>query len=114
MLKNIMRRTLSYVMTAAMLIALLPNVSFASTETPTAYVTIENTTYTAEGAKWTGQLLDMYPVELEDGDTAMSIAQKAVEAKEYTQTGMDSGYVTEINGLSESDGGSQSLSLIHI
>ncbi len=108
MLKNIMRRTLSYVMIAAMLIALLPNVSFASAETPTAYVTIENTTYTAEGAKWTGQLIDMYPVALEDGDTAMSIAQKAVEAKEYTQTGMDSGYVTEINGLSASDGGSQS------
>lgn len=108
MLKNIMNKMLAGVTAAAILGAVLPNVVFASAEKPTVYVTIENTTYTDENAVWTGKLTDSFPVEISEGDTAMSVLKKAIDLNELTQVGAESGYISEINGLASSAAGMMS------
>ena len=74
----------------------------------TVTVIVENTTYAAEdGAPWDGVLVDT-TVALNEDSTMMSAVVDALTAKGYTQTGAESNYISEINGLSEFDGGSDS------
>ena len=44
-------------------------------------------------------------VKLTEESTMMSCVAEALEAKGYTQTGAESNYISEINGLGEFDGG---------
>ena len=72
------------------------------------HVIVENTTYAkADGAAWDGTLLDEW-VELKEDSNALSVVKDALDAKNMTQTGADKGYISEIAGLSEFDGGAQS------
>lgn len=71
-------------------------------------VVVENEMYAKDnGAAWEGTLLDMW-VSIDNDTNAVMAVKKALESKHYTVTGAESGYITEINGLSEYDGGSQS------
>ena len=65
-----------------------------------------NTTYKkADGAAWDGTLVDTW-VDYSKTSTMMSCVKDALNTVGATQTGADSGYISEINGLSA--GGTQS------
>ncbi len=71
-------------------------------------VIVENTTYSKEdGAPWDGRLVDEW-VTLESDSTMMGCVVKALSAKGYSQTGAESNYIEEINGLNAFDGGFES------
>ena len=72
----------------------------------TVRVIVENTTYAkADGAAWDGTLVDKW-VDLVPGSSMMDCIVSALGS--YSQTGADSGYITEINGLTAGDGGAAS------
>ena len=66
---------------------------------------VENTTYTAADALWTGTLVDKW-VDLKSDSTMMSCMVDALGS--YSQTGAESNYITEINGLKAGAGGAMS------
>ena len=72
---------------------------------------MENTTFTepvdGNAPAWTGTLVDTW-VKLTKESTMMSCVAEALKAKGYTQTGAESNYISEINGLAAFDGGNQS------
>ena len=72
------------------------------------HVIVENTTYKkADGAAWDGTLVDTW-VDYSKTSTMMSCVKDALNTVGATQTGADSGYISEINGLKEFAGGTQS------
>ncbi|KIR02472.1 cell surface protein [Lachnospiraceae bacterium TWA4] len=72
------------------------------------HVIIENSTYSkSKGAKWDGILVDTW-VDLKEDSTMMNCIKRVLEDKGYTQTGADQGYISEINGLAQYDGGTYS------
>ena len=72
------------------------------------HVIVENTTYKkADGATWDGTLVDTW-VDYSKTSTMMSCVKDALKTVDATQTGADSGYISEINGLKEFAGGTQS------
>lgn len=72
----------------------------------TVHIVVENTTYSkADGAPWDGTLVDT-TVALKGDSTTMTAVIEALGS--YHQTGAESGYISEINGLSAMDGGSDS------
>ncbi len=101
-----LKKLISVVIALAMLITLVP-VSFAD-DVATVYVTVENNVYSvANGAPWEGKKLDMAEVEIEDGTTKIvDVLLDALEEAGLSQTGAESGYISEIDGLSEMDGSS--------
>ena len=69
-------------------------------------VIVENATYPqADGAPWEGTLVDKW-VDIDDNSTMMSCLVTALG--DYSQTGADSNYITEINGLAAFAGGDES------
>lgn len=74
-------------------------------DTDKVRVTVKNEVYsTADGAVWDGILLDEW-MSIDDSSTMMSVLVSALDSKGYTQTGAESDYVTEINGLKAGDAG---------
>lgn len=68
-------------------------------------VIVENTVYSVKaGAKWDGTLVDTW-VKLEDDSTMMGCVVEALDTVEATQTGAESNYISEINGLSAGSAG---------
>ena len=88
-----------------------------SGDTDKVHVIIENTTFDEEFAEendltwkdsfWTGTLVDTW-VELNNDSTMMSCVKAALESEGFTAEGLDSGYISSINGLSAFDGGGYS------
>ena len=71
-------------------------------------VIVENTTYPkSEGALWDGTLVDTW-VDLNEDSTMMSCIVAALDTVGAKQTGAESNYLSEINGLAAFDGGSMS------
>lgn len=69
------------------------------------HVIIENTTYKEEdGAAWEGTLVDDW-ITIKSKMTMMDAIVTAIEDNDLEQKGADSGYISEINGLSEKQGG---------
>ncbi len=71
-------------------------------------VIVENTTFTKDmwrkGEKyWEGTLVDTW-VDLSADSTMMSCVAAALEAKKIDSKGVENGYISQINGLSEFDG----------
>ena len=87
-----------------MALSLLPvSVLAADDHTGQVHVTVENTTWAeADGAPWEGMLVDEW-VTLQDDSTMMSCIVDALTAGGYSQTGADTGYISEINGIEEKD-----------
>ena len=82
--------------------SLLPTAAFAADHADQVRVIVENTTYTAADAPWTGTLVDKW-VDLKSDSTMMSCLVDALGS--YPQTGAESGYISEINGLKAGAGG---------
>ena len=98
------KRLLSLLLALIMALSLVPVTAFATDDHDgQVHVTVENTTWTkADGAPWEGTLVDEW-VTLKDDSTMMSCIVDALAAKGYTQTGADTGYISEINGIKEKD-----------
>ena len=96
------KRLLSLLLALIMALSLVPVTAFAADDHDgQVHVTVENTTWTkADGAPWEGTLVDEW-VTLKDDSTMMSCIVDALAAKGYTQTGADTGYISEINGIEE-------------
>lgn len=98
------KRIISLLLALIMALSLLPvSVLAADDHTGQVHVTVENTTWAkADGAPWEGTLVDEW-VTLKADSTMMSCIVDALTAKGYTQTGADTGYISEINGIKEKD-----------
>lgn len=58
----------------------------------------------SDGAAWDGILVDEW-VDIDDSTTMMSAVVTALDNHGYTQSGAEYNYITELNGLSATDGG---------
>ncbi len=98
------KKILSLLLAVVMALSLVPtSVLAAPDDLGQVHVIVENTTYSkADDAPWDGTLVDTW-VKLTEDSTMMSCVFEALDAKEYTHTGTT--YISEINGLSEFDGG---------
>ena len=75
---KIKKRILAVLLTAAMLIMLLPLSVFAETHENQVHVVVENMTYKMEqGAPWEGTKIDTW-VTIESSSTALSVLETAV------------------------------------
>ena len=104
---NKAKKFLSVLTTFAVAGSMMTSSSAAQEEaSPRVRIIIENNTLSAEnGADWTGVLADEW-VDVNEDTTAVSALLEVLDAKGFTQTGAEYGYITEINGLSAEDGGS--------
>ena len=104
------KKILSLLLAVVMALSLVPtSVLAAPDDLGKAHVIVENTTFTkpvdGKAPAWTGTLVDTW-VKLTGDSTMMGCVFEALDAKGYTHTGTT--YISEINGLSEIDGGNQS------
>lgn len=100
-------KKLTSILLAAIMVSTLFTVSLTANaaDTDKVRVTVKNEVYsTADGAVWDGTLLDEW-VNIDDSSTMMSVLVSALDSKDYTQTGAEDNYVTEINGLKSGDAG---------
>lgn len=111
------KRIVSLLLALVMVLSLVPTTVWAAeNHDGQVRVIVENTTYAkADGAAWDGTLVDKW-VDLVPGSTMMDCIVSALGS--YSQTGAESGYISEINGLSAGDGGAASgwmgtLRLVH-
>lgn len=96
------KRIISLLMALVLAFSLLPTAAFAADHADQVRVIVENTTYTAADAPWTGTLVDKW-VDLKSDSTMMSCMVDALGS--YPQTGAESGCISEINGLKAGAGG---------
>ena len=96
------KRIISLLLALIMALSLLPvSVLAADDHTDQVHVTVENTTWAeADGAPWEGMLVDEW-VTLQEDSSMMSCIVDALTAGGYSQTGADTGYISEINGIEE-------------
>ena len=96
------KRIISLLLALIMALSLLPvSVLAADDHTGQVHVTVENTTWAkADSAPWEGTLVDEW-VTLKADSTMMSCIVDALTAKGYSQTGADTGYISNINGIKE-------------
>ena len=104
------KKILSLLLALVMALSLVPtSVLAAPVDLGKAHVIVENTTFTkpvdGKAPAWDGTLVDSW-VKLTGDSTMMGCVFEALDAKGYTHTGTT--YISEINGLSEIDGGNQS------
>lgn len=99
------KRIISLLMALVLAFSLLPTAAFAADHADQVRVIVENTTYTAADAPWTGTLVDKW-VDLKSDSTVMSCVVDALGS--YPQSGASSGYISEINGLKAGAGGAMS------
>lgn len=94
-----------------MVLSLVPYPAFAAERDETkaqVHVTVENNTYSVEdGAPWAGTLVDTW-VEIDESSTMMGCVGAALEEANLTAEGLDSGYISSVNGLAAYDGGAMS------
>ena len=96
------KRIISLLLALIMALSLLPvSVLAADDHTGQVHVTVENTTWAeADGAPWEGMLVDEW-VTLQEDSSMMSCIVDALTAGGYSQTGADTGYISEIKGIEE-------------
>ena len=105
------KRIASLLLVLAMVLSLVPFPASAAERDKTkaqVHVTVENNTYSVEdGAPWAGTLVDTW-VEIDESSTMMSCVGAALEEANLTAEGLDSGYISSVNGLAAYDGGAMS------
>ena len=76
-----------------------------NTDWPKVRVIIENNTFTVEdGAPWDGVLCDEW-VQTDADSTMFSVIKTVIENNGFSSTGLDQGFITEVNGLTAEAGG---------
>ena len=105
------KRVLSLLLALVMVVSLLPvTVLAVGGQDGQVHVLVENTTWAkADGAPWEGTLVDEW-ITLKADSTMMSCVKDALEKNHYSYVANASvygEYLSEVNDLSEVDGGSQ-------
>ena len=108
-MKKTIKKLTSLLLAVVMVSALFTlSLTANAADTDRVRVTVKNEVYsTSDGAVWDGTLLDEW-ISIDDSSTMMSVLVSALEGKGYTQTGAESNYITEINGLKAGDAGNMS------
>lgn len=105
------KRIVSLLLVLAMVLSLVPFSALAAERDETkaqVHVTVENNTFSVEdGAPWAGTLVDTW-VEIDESSTMMGCVGAALEEANLTAEGLDSGYISSVNGLAAYDGGAMS------
>ncbi len=97
-------KLLSIITATALTLGLASLTAFAVQDEQTVRITVRNDNYTTDaGSPWDGVLIDEY-VDLNENSDPLSLLRTVLEKHGYTQTGADTGYITEINGISAGDG----------
>jgi len=105
------KKLLAIIMAMALTMVFVPTTALAADSPDSSgsgdfvMVTVSNTTY--EGGPWNGELFTT-DVALVPGMTLGDAVQAACDAQGFTVKGATTGYITEINGLHEKDGGDHS------
>lgn len=103
------KRIVALLLTLVMVLSLIPTTVWAGEHDNQVRVIVENTTFTTEidgkSPAWTGTLVDEW-VNINEASTMMSCVVDALGS--YSQTGAETGYISEVNGLAAFDGGSAS------
>lgn len=100
-------KRLTALLIAAIMVSSLFTVSLtvSAADNDKVRVTVKNEVYsTADGAVWDGTLIDEW-VSMDESSTMMSVLVSVLDSKNYTQTGAENNYITEINGLKAGDAG---------
>ena len=92
-------KVMSCILAAAVVSSAIPFAVYADEGKEQVRIVVENNTFTGEKAAWTGTLVDKW-VDLKEDSTAVSLFKDLMSEEGYTQTGADTGYITEINGVS--------------
>ena len=104
-------RLTSLLLALAMLVTMLTGAALAEETAGKVRVIVENNTFTrpvnGKNPAWTGELLDTW-VAIDENSTMMSCIYQALTENNVSQTGADSGYISEIGGLSQVEGGTMS------
>lgn len=108
-MKKKRNKVLSFLMTLLMVLSLVPPSAFparaAETEGGQVHVVVENTAYSkSEGAAWDGVLTDT-SLTVTEGMTMMQAVAEALEGVQAAVVGVDTGYISSVNGLQEKAGG---------
>lgn len=109
------KRMLSLLLALVMVVSLMPTTAFArdivEDRRGWATITIENTTFTEASAlsnnqppAWTGKTVQG-GVSVTEGMTMMDAIVKVLKDRNISQTGAESGYISEIGGLKAFDNG---------
>ena len=108
------KKALVVLMAVMMMFTMMPSMAWAAEDGSSigndlgkVYVTIENTTYTSEGAPWKGSLLNNTEVALTANTTMMSAIEAALNNANYSYTSNGT-YISKIYGLEEQANGSAS------
>lgn len=105
------KRIVSLLLVLAMVLSLVPFSALAAERDETkdqVHVTVENNTLSVEdGAPWAGTLVDTW-VEIDESSTMLSCVGVALEEANLTAEGLDSGYISSVDGLAAYDGGAMS------
>lgn len=96
-------RILALLLSFMVIVGMLPEglTVLANEHSGQVRVVVENTTYTDEEAPWKGTLVDEW-VDLKADSTMMSCIVSAL-GDDHSQTGADTGYIIEVDGLEAAD-----------
>jgi len=99
------KRFLSLILTVVMVFGLFPAGVFAA-DSPQVTVSVENTTY-VDGAPWTGRILDT-EADITEGEMVADVLTRVFAENGIVAVGLESNYISSIDGLAEFDGGGES------
>lgn len=105
-MKKLFMKVISLTLIAALMTTFMSfSVVASSAEDEKVRVIVRNDVFSvADGAVWDGVLVDEW-VDIDESTTMMSAVVTALDKHSYTQSGAEYNYITEVNGLSASDGG---------
>lgn len=99
-------RLMSAAAGASILVSMFPMSVWAAKNSGKVRVIVRNDTFSvSDGADWDGVLIDE-SVTIDESSNAFNILVSAIEKNGYECVGADSGYISSVNGLDASDGGS--------
>lgn len=108
--KELVSAALSLVL-AAGLLPVMPATALAVAKDGSksqVHVVVDNTVFPkSEGAAWDGTLVDTW-IDITDSTTMMDAVVAALDEVHAVQEGASSGYISEINGLAQMEGGQMS------
>ena len=96
------KKMFAVMLTLALMLVFIPTSAFAETEPQLAMVTISNDTF--PGGAWTGDYLSAI-VEITPGMTMGGAVKAACDEAGISVTGAETGFISDIEGLSTGDAG---------
>lgn len=105
-MKKLSKKIISLALVAALMTAIMSFclVVDAANENKVRVIVRNDVFSVSDGAAWDGVLVDEW-IDIDEETTMMSAVITALDKHGYTQSGAENNYITELNGLSASDGG---------